>query len=111
MGKPLKVGRPKTYQGLMTMGNDNLLSNTVASVLINGIMNAPLKAEKITFCIKVLYFQEILEDIKLDCKKYWKVNENFMLRKILKKMMLLEWKMFMFFLIMLMMKCYKKYML
>ena len=85
MGKPLKVGRPKTYQGLMTMGNDNLLSNTIASVLINGIMNSPLKGEKITFCSKVLFFKEILEDIKLECEKYWKVNENFMLGKILKK--------------------------
>ena len=56
MWKPLKVGRPKTYQGLMTMGNDNLLSNTIASVLINGIMNASLKGEKITFCSKVLCF-------------------------------------------------------
>ena len=63
MGKPLKVGRPKTYQGLMTMGDDNLLSNTVASFLINGIMNgimnAPLKGEKITFYTKVLYFKEL----------------------------------------------------
>ena len=42
----------------MTMGDDNLLSNTVASVLINGIMNASLKGEKITFCSKVLYFKE-----------------------------------------------------
>ena len=63
MGKPLKVGRPKTYQGLITM-RDNLLSNTVASVLINGIMNAPLKGEKMTFCTKVLCFKEISEDIK-----------------------------------------------
>ena len=56
----------------MTMGDDNLLSNTVASVLINWIMNASLKGEKITFCIKVLFFKEISED--LDCKKYGKVN-------------------------------------
>ena len=73
MGKPLKIGRPKTYQGLMTMGDDNLLSNTVASVLINGIMNAPLKGEKITFCIKVLCFKEIQKDIKLEYEKYGKV--------------------------------------
>ncbi len=33
----------------------------------------------------MLFFKEILEDIKLDCKKYWKVNENFMRGKILKK--------------------------
>ncbi len=52
MGKPLKVGRPKTYQGLMTMGDDNLLSNTIASVLINGIMNTPIKGEKILFVVK-----------------------------------------------------------
>ena len=81
MGKPLKVGRTKTYQGLMTMGNDNLLSNSVASVLINGIMNAPLKGEKITFCTKVLFFKEISEDIKLECEKYGKVNEIFIPRK------------------------------
>ena len=64
MGKPLKVGRPKTYQGLMTMEYDNLLSNTIVSVLINGIMNASLNGEKITFCTKVLCFKEIEEDIK-----------------------------------------------
>ena len=81
MGKSLKVRRPKTYQGLMTMGNDNLLSNTVGSVLINGIMNAPLKGEKNTFCTKVLFFKEISEDIKLECEKYGKVNEIFMPRK------------------------------
>ena len=63
MGKPLKVVRPKTYQCLITM-RDNLLSNTVASVLINEIMNGPLKGEKITFCTKVLCFKEISEDIK-----------------------------------------------
>ncbi len=33
----------------MTMGDDYLLSNIVASFLINGIMNSPLKGEKITF--------------------------------------------------------------
>ena len=96
MGKALKVGRPKTYQGLMTMGEDNLLSNTVASVLINGIMNAPLKGEKITFCTRVLCFKgivkdlnienediynEIGNDIKLECEKYGKVCDVFMPRK------------------------------
>ena len=63
MGKPLKVGRPKTYQGLMTMGNDNLLSNTIASVLINGIMNAPLKGEK-----KLLFVVKCYS-----LKKFWKI--------------------------------------
>ena len=61
------------------MGDDNLLSVTVTSVLINGIMNAPLKGEKITFCTKVLFFKEISED--LECEKYGKVNEIFMPRK------------------------------
>ena len=46
MGKSLKVRRPKTDQGLMKMGDDNLLSNTVVSVWINGIINAPLKGRK-----------------------------------------------------------------
>jgi hypothetical protein len=36
----------------MKMGDDNLLSNTVASVLINGIMNTPIKGEKILFVVK-----------------------------------------------------------
>ena len=63
------------------MGDDNLLSNSFASVLINGIMNTPLKGEKITFCSKVLFFKEISEDIKLECEKYGKVNEIFMPRK------------------------------
>ena len=83
------------------MGDDNLLSNIVTSVLINGIMNAPVKGEKITFWIKVLCFKEISED--LECEKYGKVNEIFILGKILKKMMLLEWEILMFFLIVLMM--------
>ena len=61
MGKPLKVGRPKTYQGLMTMGDDNLLSNTVASVLINGIMNASLKGEKILFVLKCYVLKKFLK--------------------------------------------------
>ena len=65
----------------MKMGDDNLLSNTVTSILINGIMNAPLKGEKITFWTKVLCFKEISEDIKLECEKYWKVNEIFIPRK------------------------------
>ena len=66
-------------------------------------MNAPLKGEKITFCIKVLLFKEIQKDIKLECEKYGKVNEIFILGKILKKMMLLEWEILMFFFIVLMM--------
>ena len=61
------------------MGDDNLLSNTVTSILIDGIMNAPLKGEKITFFIKVLFFKEISED--WECEKYGKVNEIFMTRK------------------------------
>ena len=36
-------------------------------------MNAPLKGEKITFCIKVLCFKEIQKDIKLEYEKYGKV--------------------------------------
>ena len=42
----------------MKMGDDNLLSNTVTSILIDGIMNPPLKGEKITLCNKVLCFKE-----------------------------------------------------
>ena len=70
-------------------------------------MNKPLKGEKITFCTKVLYFKEISEDIKLECEKYeGKLMKFLYLGKILKKMMLLEWEMLMFFLIVLMMyKC------
>ncbi len=44
------------------MGNDNLLSNTVGSVLINGIMNASLKGEKILFVLKCY-----------SLKKFWKI--------------------------------------
>ena len=32
MGKPLKVGKSKTYICLMSMNEDNLLSNNVDSV-------------------------------------------------------------------------------
>ena len=79
MGKPLKVGRPKTYQYLLTM-RDNLLSNTVASVLINGIMNAPLKGEKLLFALKC-YALKKFRKILLEYEKYGKVNEIFMPRK------------------------------
>ena len=83
MGKPLKVGRPKTYQGLMTMGDDNLLSNTVASVLINGIMNVPLKGEKITFCTKVLCFKGLVKNIDIEKEDVYKeISEDIRMWKI-----------------------------
>ena len=101
MGQPLKVGRPKTYQGVFMM-DDICMNNsvtaviTVAAVLQAGTMKMPELGRKVQFPTKVLCFKkivdgsniddeskykEISEDIKIECSKYGKVLDVFMPRK------------------------------
>ena len=101
MGQPLKVGRPKTYQGVfmmddISMNNSVTAVNTVAAVLQAGTMKIPELGRKVQFPTKILCFKkivdginiddeskykEISEDIKIECSKYGKVLDVFMPRK------------------------------
>ena len=101
MGQPLKVGRPKTYQGVfmmddISMNNSVTAVNTVAAVLQAGTMKIPELGRKVQFPTKILWFKkivdginiddeskykEISEDIKIECSKYGKVLDVFMPRK------------------------------
>lgn len=101
MGQPLKVGRPKTYQGIfmmddISMNNSVTAVNTVAAVLQAGTMKIPELGRKVQFPTKILCFKkiveginiddeskykEISEDIKIECSKYGKVLDVFMPRK------------------------------
>ena len=101
MGQPLKVGRPKTYQGVFMM-DDICMNNsvtaviTVAAVLQAGTMKIHELGRKVQFPTKILCFKkivdginiddeskykEISEDIKIECSKYGKVLDVFMPRK------------------------------
>ena len=96
MGIPLKVGRPKTYQGLPQSVEDIGPSNTVAAILMKTKKNIPVKTYKFVMPTKILClnsiikgldiededkYNEIAEDIKSECEKYGKVMEIFMPRK------------------------------
>lgn len=96
LGQPLKVGRPKTYSGVLSMMEDNGISNTVAAALQGGTMNAPVTGEKVQFPTKILCFKSIIgdiniddeevykeveEDIRIECSNYSKVVNVFMPRK------------------------------
>ena len=96
MGIPLKVGRPKTYQGLPKNAEDIGPSNTVAAILMKTKKNIPVKTYKFVMPTKVLClnsiikgldiededkYKEIEEDIKSECEKYGKVMGIFMPRK------------------------------
>ena len=101
MGQPLKVGRPKTYQGVfmmddISMNNSVTAVNPVAAVLQAGTMKIPELGRKVQFPTKILCFKkivdginiddeskykEISEDIKIECSKYGKVLDVFMPRK------------------------------
>jgi splicing factor U2AF subunit len=65
-GQPLKVGRPKTYQGSISMMDDSNPCNTVAAALQAGTMNSPVLGKKVTFPTKVLCFENIVKyvDVK-----------------------------------------------
>ena len=96
MGVPLKIGRPKTYQGLPQTILETGPSNTVASILMKSKKNIQIKKYKIVMPSKVLClnsiikgidieeeekYNEIKEDLKNECEKYGKVLEVFMPRK------------------------------
>ena len=96
MGIPLKVGRPKTYQGLPQSMEDIGPSNTVAAILMKTKKNIPVKSYKFVMPTKVLCltsiikgldiededkYNEIAEDIKSECEKYGNVMGIFMPRK------------------------------
>lgn len=96
LGQPLKVGRPKTYSGVLSMMDDNGISNTVGAALQGGTMNAPITGRKVQFPTKVLCFKSIIgeiniddeevykeleEDIQIECSRYCKVVNIFMPRK------------------------------
>jgi hypothetical protein len=59
LGQPLKVGRPKTYQGTLSMMDENNLCNTVAAALQAGTMSTPVLGKKVQFPTKVLCFIKI----------------------------------------------------
>jgi len=93
LDKPLKIGRPKSYIGL-TENNDVL--NTAAYAFLNKDKNKLNKGKKIVFPTNVLNFvgmvkeidienedvyNEIKNDVKLECEEFGKVEEIFMPRK------------------------------
>ena len=96
MGVPLKIGRPKTYQGLPQTNEDNGPSNTVASILMKSKKKAEIKKYKVILPTKVLclnsiikglnieedeVYNEIKDDLKYECEKYGKVLDIFVPRK------------------------------
>ena len=96
MGVPLKVGRPKTYQGLPQNVEETGPSNTVAAILMKSKKNVQVKTYKYVMPTKVLClnsiikgldiededkYKEVAEDIKTECEKYGKVLDIFMPRK------------------------------
>ena len=93
---PLKVGRPKTYQGLPQNAEDVGPSNTVAAILLKSKKSVPVKTYKYVMPTKVLClnsiikgldiededkYQEVVDDIKGECEKYGNVLDVFLPRK------------------------------
>ena len=96
MDVPLKIGRPKTYQGLPQTMEERGPSNTVAAILMKNKENIQVKKYKVVLPTKVLclnsiikgldieddeIYNEIKEDIKTECEKYGTVLDVFMPRK------------------------------
>lgn len=88
LDQPLKVGRPKTYTGALSMMEDGNICNTVGAVLQAGTMNAPAEGKKVQFPTKILCFagmtrginiedeeeyKNVSEDIREECSKHGKV--------------------------------------
>ena len=69
LGQPLKVGRPKTYVGALSMMDDGNLCNTVASALQAGTMNTPSIGKKVQFPSRIICMKNITAKIN--------VNKNF----------------------------------
>jgi hypothetical protein len=68
LGQPLKVGRPKTYQGAQGAMDESGVCNTVAAALQAGTMNTPVLGRKVHFPTKVLCF--------INISKYLHVNST-----------------------------------
>ena len=96
MGVPLKIGRPKTYQGLPQTNEENGPSNTVASIIMKSKKKVEIKKYKVILPTKVIClnsiikginieeddkYNEIKDDLKNECEKYGKVLDIFMPRK------------------------------
>ncbi len=96
MGEPLKIGRPKTYQGVNQNVEEKGPSNTVAAILMKSTKNIKIKKYKVIMPTKVLClnniikgldieeedkYNEIKDDLKTECEKYGNVLDIFMPRK------------------------------
>ena len=70
LGQPLKIGRPKTYQGSMPGMEDSSgnISNTVGAALQAGTMNIPIIGRKVQFPTKILCFVGICSNINVSHK-------------------------------------------
>ena len=66
LGQPLKVGRPKTYVGALSMMDDGNLCNTVAAALQAGTMNAPLIGHKVQFPTRVICIKNITKNLNVN---------------------------------------------
>lgn len=65
LGQPLKVGRPKTYVGALSMMDDGNLCNTVAAALQAGTMNAPIIGRIVQFPTRVICFKNITKKLNV----------------------------------------------
>ena len=82
LGQPLKVGRPKTYVGALSMMDDGNLCNTVAAALQAGTMNTPSIGRKVQFPTRVICMRNITSKINVNIFFYsinysWKMKKNF----------------------------------
>ena len=66
LGQPLKVGRPKTYVGALSMMDDGNLCNTVAAALQAGTMNAPIIGRKVQFPTRVICLKNITKNLNVN---------------------------------------------
>jgi splicing factor U2AF subunit len=86
LGQPLKVGRPKTWQGEENSIQDGVLPNTVGAVLQAGTMSCQMMGRKVTYPTRILMFSKLIDkidlfeeyadicdDIKEECSKYGRV--------------------------------------
>ena len=71
LGQPLKVGRPKTYVGALSMMDDGNLCNTVASALQAGTMNTPSIGKKVQFPSRIICMKNITAKINVNFFSYF----------------------------------------
>lgn len=65
LGQPLKVGRPKTYVGALSMMDDGNLCNTVAAALQAGTMNGPSIGRKVQFPTRVICMKNVTKKLNV----------------------------------------------